>query len=70
MVQYKHKQEISKLMKKTGLTPKDSSWLQKFQLSVNEVIRSLGGDAKILDEYTKIAKSWNETSPPEELQRK
>jgi hypothetical protein len=57
-------------MEASGLTPSDQGWLQKFQWTVNEVIESLGGDDKISVEYGDMARVWNETEPPEELQRK
>jgi len=57
-------------MAKSGLTPTDPGWLQKFQLSVNDVIKSLGGDGVVSEKYAEMAKSWNEVEPPEELKRK
>jgi hypothetical protein len=70
VVQHLHKEEIATLMAKSGLTPSDPGWLQKFQWSVNEVIGSLGGEDKVSEKYAEMAKSWNETEPPEELKRK
>ena len=35
---------------------------------VSEVIGSLGEDG--MQKYAEMAKSWNETEPPEEIQRK
>jgi hypothetical protein len=57
-------------MAKTNLTPKDPGWIKQFQLSVNVVINSLGGDAKVAEKYGETAKLWNETEPPEEVKRK
>lgn len=57
-------------MADSGLTPGDPSWLQQFQLTVNDVIKSLGGDDEVSEKYREVAKSWNETEPPEELKRK
>lgn len=68
MAQHLHKEEISKHMAESGLTPSDPGWLQKFQWCVNEVIGSLGEDD--MQKYAEMAKSWNETEPPEEIQRK
>jgi len=57
-------------MEKTGLTPRDPGWIGEFQLAVNSVIKSLGGNEKVLEKYGETAKSWNEVEPPEELRRK
>jgi hypothetical protein len=57
-------------MAKTGLTPHDSGWLKQFQLSVNAVIKSLGGDDKVAQKYGETAKTWNQVEPPEEVKRK
>lgn len=65
-----HKDSIAKHMGKTGLTPRDPDWIRQFQLAVNTVIKSLGGNEKVLEKYGETAKSWNEVAPPEELRRK
>ena len=70
VVQHLHKEEISKLMESTSLTPRDPDWIKEFQLSVNAVIKSLGGDAKAAEKYGEMAKSWNEVELPEELRQK
>ena len=70
MVQHLHRDEIGKYMEESGLTPNDQGWLQKFQWSVNEVIKSLGGNDKVSEKYGEVAKSRNEAGLPEELRRK
>ena len=70
VVQHLHKEEVAEHMANSGLTPNDQGWLQKFQWSVNEVIKSLGGEDKVSKKYGEVAKSWNEVEPPEELKRK
>lgn len=57
-------------MANSGLTPSDPSWLQQFQWAVNDVIKSLGGDDEVSERYRGVAKSWNETGPPDEMKRK
>ena len=70
VVQHIHKEEISKHMEKSGLTPRDPGWLQQFQWAVNAVIRSLGGEDEVSKKYAEIAKVWNEAGLPEEVKRK
>jgi ABC-type sulfate transport system substrate-binding protein len=70
VVQHLYKKEIAEIMAKTGLTPKDPEWIKQFQLAVNAVIKTLGGDAKVSEQYADTAKSWNEIEPPEEIKRK
>jgi hypothetical protein len=70
VVQHLHKDDISSQMAKTGLTPSDPGWIKQFQLSVNKVIESLGGDDKVSEKYGEMAKLWNEVEPPEDLKRK
>ena len=55
-------------MAESGLTPSDPGWLQKFHWTVSEVIESLSDDD--LEKYAQMAKTWNETEPPEEIQRR
>lgn len=57
-------------MEKYHLTPSSPDWLQKFQWSVTAVIEALGPGEEGIEKYAEIANSWNETMPPEELQRK
>jgi hypothetical protein len=70
VVQHLHKDQISKVMEKSGLTSGDSAWLKKYQETVSGIITSLGGEKKVSDEYGKIAKQWNEEALPEELRQK
>jgi hypothetical protein len=70
VVQHLHKDEIAKIMEKTGLIPKDPDWIKQFQLAVNNVIKSLGGEEEVSEKYGEMAKSWNEIAPPEEIKRK
>ena len=70
MVQHLFRDEISREMEKTGLKSSDKGWLQKFQWVVNEVISSQGGEEAVTEKYGEIAKTWNETEPPEDLKRK
>ena len=57
-------------MKKTGLTPKDPGWIKHFQMAVNDVIESLGGDEKVSEKFGETAKAWNQAKLPEEIKRK
>lgn len=57
-------------MKKSGLTPKDPGWIKKFQMVVNEVIESLGGDQKVSEKFGEMARTWNKAELPEEIKRK
>jgi len=34
------------------------------------VIKSIGGESVAQEKYGEMAKTWNETEPPEELKRK
>lgn len=70
VVQHLYKEDISKQMATTGLTPKDPDWIRQFQLAVNNVIKLLGGDEKALELHGETAKTWNEVEPPEEIKRK
>jgi hypothetical protein len=70
VVQHLYKEDISKQMAKTGLVPKDPEWIKQFQLAVNTVIKTLGGDDKAAELYANTAKEWNEVEPPEEIKRK
>ena len=70
VIQHLCKDQISEHMAKTELTPKDPGWIKQYQLAVNEVINSLGGDAKVSENFGETAKSWNQTGLPEELKRK
>lgn len=70
VVQHLYKDQIANHMAKTNLTPKDPGWIKNFQLSVNAVIKSLGGDDKVAEKYGETAKSWNEVELPDELKRK
>ena len=38
-------------MAKTKCTPKDPGWIKQYQLTVNEIINSLGGDAKVSEKF-------------------
>ncbi|KAF9781504.1 hypothetical protein BJ322DRAFT_1022917 [Thelephora terrestris] len=42
---------LSGLMAKTKCTPKDPGWIKQYQLTVNEIINSLGGDAKVSEKF-------------------
>ena len=68
MVQHLYKEDIAQCMAESGLTPSDPGWLQKFHWTVSEVIESLSDDD--LEKYAQMAKTWNETEPPEEIQRR
>ena len=57
-------------MKKTGLKSSDKGWIQQFQQVVSQVVTSEGREAVASNKYGEIAKAWNESEPPEELQRK
>ena len=70
VVQHLHKDEISQIMDKTGLTTQDPGWIREFQMAVNSVIKALGGSEVVSERYGQVAKSWNEAEPPEELRRK
>jgi hypothetical protein len=70
VIQHIHKEDIAKKMKDTGLNSFDKTWIQHYQLAVNEVIQELGGEEAAKDRYAEVAKSWNETGVPEELRRK
>lgn len=70
VIQHIHKEDIAKKMKETGLNSSDKTWIQHFQLAVNEVIQEMGGEEAAKDRYVDVAQSWNETGVPEELRRK
>jgi len=57
-------------MKQTGLTSRDKEWIPEYQKAVSSVIKSLGDQDEVMAEYGDLAKSWNETEPPEEIKRK
>lgn len=52
-----HKEEISKHMESTGLTPRNPRWIREFQLLDNAVIESLGGGEKAAEKYGEMVKS-------------
>ena len=70
VVQHLFKEDIANRMEKTGLTPKDPGWIKQFQLAVNEVIESLGGDDQVSEKFGEKAKEWNKAQLPEEIKRK
>lgn len=70
VIQHLFKDDITKRMGRYQLTPSDPDWLQKYQWTVNAVIKSLGSDDEGIQKYTGIAKSWNEAKLPDELRRK
>jgi len=70
VVQHVFKDTIAEKMKNTGLTHTDKGWIREYQMAVNSVIQSLGGEEKVVSEYGEMAKSWNEVEPPEELKRR
>ena len=57
-------------MVESGLTPGNTDWLQKFQWSVNDVIKSSGGEEAASEKYAEVARAWNNAEPPEEMKRK
>jgi len=70
VIQHLCKDDITKRMGRHQLAPSDSDWLQKYQWTVNAVMKSLGSVAEVKQKYTGIAKSWNEAKLPDELRRK
>ena len=66
VVQYVFRETINEKMQDTGLKHTDRDWLQKYQWAINKVISTLDDVKK----YADMAKLWNETEPPVELQRK
>ena len=70
MIQHVFRDQIAKEMKKSGLKSSDKAWIQRFQLAVNEVIASEGGEEAVLEKYGEVAKTWNEIEPPEDLKRR
>ena len=57
-------------MGNTGLKSNEKEWIKRYQLAVNEIIQSLGGEDAVQEKYGKVADAWNEAEPPEELKRK
>lgn len=70
VIQHVFKDELAEQMERTGLKSTDKDWIQRFQWAVNEVIKSIGGESVAQEKYGEMAKTWNETEPPEELKRK
>lgn len=57
-------------MGNTGLKSNEKEWIKRYQLAVNEIIQSLGGEDAVQEKYGEVADAWNEAEPPEELKRK
>jgi len=70
VIQHVFRDQIAKEMKKSGLKSSDKAWIKRFQLAVNEVITSEGGEEVALEKYGEVAKTWNEIEPPEDLKRR
>jgi len=70
VIHHVFRDQIAKEMKKSGLKSSDKAWIQRFQLAINEVITSEGGEEVALEKYGEMAKTWNETEPPEDLKRR
>jgi hypothetical protein len=70
VVQNVHKEDINKILSQSSLSSQDAGWLQTYQLAVNEVIQSLGGEKAVVEEYGPMAKLWNNTAPPDHVERR
>lgn len=65
VVSQMEKKNISDII---GAPPRSSKYLSSYSNAVSEVIRGLGDETK--EEYTRLAKIWNQTGPPPEIQRR